>query len=161
MSIKTSSITAAILTGVLLTSSVANILYAKDIAIYRWVDKNNVVHFSQNLPRGDEYTELSTVSSYKALSKAERKTLAEQDTADQKVEEQERLIDDVAAKNKATYDKNCKAARLNIKMLSSLDDIHINEEKSDGTVGSRSLTPTEKSDKLALSKKHQALYCGN
>jgi len=161
MSIKTSSITAAILTGVLLTSSVTNVLYAKDIAIYRWVDKNNVVHFSQNLPRGDEYTELSTVSSYKALSKAERKNLAAQDSADQKVEEQERQFDEVTAKNKATYDKNCKAARLNIKMLSSLDDIHINEEKSDGTVGSRPLTPTEKSDKLALSKKHQALYCGN
>jgi hypothetical protein len=161
MSIKTLTFTVAILTGALLTSSVISVVDAKDIAIYRWVDKNNVVHFSQSLPRGDEYTELSTVSSYKALSKAERKIIAEQDTADKEVEDQERSLDEVTAKNKATYDKNCKAARLNIKMLNSVDDIHISEEKSDGTVGSRPLTSAEKSEKLALSKKHENLYCGN
>jgi hypothetical protein len=160
MSIKKLSFTATILTGALLTSSIISTANAKEIAIYRWVDKNNVVHFSQNLPRGDEYKELSTVSSYKALSKAERKAIAEQETADKKVEDQDKQFDEVTAKNKVTYDKNCKAARLNIKMLSSLDDIHVNEEKSDGTVGSRPLTPSEKSDKLALSKKHEELYCG-
>jgi len=159
MNIKTIPFTAALLTGVLFTSSVINVPNAKDIAIYRWVDKNNVVHFSQNLPRGDEYKELSTVSSYKALSKAERKIIAEQDMANKEIEDQEKQFDEVSAKNKATYDKNCKAARLNIKMLSSVDDIHVNEEKSDGTIGSRLLTPTEKSDKLALSKKHEELYC--
>ena len=50
-------------------------------------------------------------------------------------------------------------AQLNIKMLNSLDDVLINEVNSDGTIGERSLTTTEKEDKLALSKKHQELYC--
>ncbi|AAZ26038.1 MULTISPECIES: DUF4124 domain-containing protein [Colwellia] len=159
MKIKALSFTAVCLAGVLLTSSVVNFVNAKEIAIYRWVDENNIVHFSQNLPKGDEYREFSTISSYKALSKAERKLIAEEDSAEQKVMDQEQKQDDVIAQNKATYQKNCKAARLNIKMLNSLNEIHINEEKSDGTIGSRPLTAPEKSEKMALSKNHENLYC--
>lgn len=159
MKIKTLSFTAVCLVGALLTSSVVNVVNAKEIAIYRWVDKNDIVHFSQNLPKGDEYREFSTISSYKALSKAEREMIAEEDTAAQKVAVQEKQQDDVIAKNKATFEKNCKAARLNIKMLNSLNDIHINEEKSDGTIGSRPLTTSEKAEKMALSKNHENLYC--
>jgi hypothetical protein len=159
MNIKKISLTTALVIGTLLTSSAISHVIAKEIAIYRWVDKDNVVHFSQNLPQGNEYKELSTISSYKALSKAERKVIAEQANTDQENKAQEKQQDETAAKNKATYDKNCKGAKLNIKMLTSLDDIHINEEKVDGTIGSRLLTATEKADKLALSKKHEALYC--
>lgn len=161
MRIKRLSFTATILTGALLTSAVVKCVYAKEIAIYRWVDKNNIVHFSQNLPKGDEYREFSTISSYKALSKAERKLIAEQETAEQEVAVQEKNQDDVIAQNKATYEKNCKAAQLNIKMLNSLNEIHINEEKSDGSIGSRPLTTAEKREKLTLSKKHKELYCNN
>jgi len=159
MSIKQLSFTTALLTGALLTSSFINCAYAKEIAIYRWVDKDNVVHFSQNLPQGDEYKELSTISSYKALSKAERKALADEEKAIQAGEKIEKEQDDITAKNKATFEKNCKAARLNIKMLNSLDDIHISVEEDDGTIGSRPMTVSEKADKLTLSKKHEELYC--
>ncbi len=159
MSIKHISFTGVMLAGALITSSVISPVSAKDIAIYRWVDNNNVVHFSQNLPKEGEYKEFSTISSYKALSKAERKALADEKSAADEVAKQEQQQDDITAKNKATFEKNCKAARLNIKMLSSLEDIHISEEKSDGTIGSRPLTAAEKEDKLALSKKHEELYC--
>ena len=30
---------------------------ASELMVYRWVDKNNIVHFSQHQPVGDEYTE--------------------------------------------------------------------------------------------------------
>jgi len=159
MSIKQFSFTAALLTGALLTSSVLNGVNAKEIAIYRWVDENNVVHFSQSLPKGAQYTELSTISSYKALSKAERKALADEKESAQIIEDQGKQQNDIIAKNKATYEKNCKAARLNIKMLNTLDSIHISEEKSDGTIGSRPLTSEEREEKLELSKKHEGIYC--
>ena len=159
MSIKKLSFTAVILTGSILASSVINSAYAKNIAIYRWLDENNVVHFSQNLPQGDKYTELSTVSSFKALSKTERKTLSDAKNATQAIDDKEQARDDTTAKNKAMYEKNCKTAKLNIKMLNSLDDVLVNEEKKDGTIGSRSLTTAEKQEKLALSKKHQGIYC--
>ena len=159
MSIKQLSFTKIFLAATLITSSVTNIANAKNIAIYRWVDKNNIVHFSQNLQQGQDYTELSTVSSFKALSKAERKALAEEDKAAQIVAAQVQRQDIIIAQNKKTFEKNCKAARLNIKMLNSLDDIHISEEKSDGSIGSRPLTQAEKKEKLTLSKKHEGLYC--
>lgn len=159
MSIKKLSLAIVLLTVALLGSSVFNFVNAKEIAIYRWVDKNNIVHFSQNLPKGNEYKEFSTISSYKALSKAERKVIAEQTETEQGELDQKKQQDDVMAKNKVTYEKNCKAALLNIKMLNSLDEIHINEERGDGTIGSRPLTSTEKEDKLTLSKKHKKLYC--
>ncbi len=161
MKIKALSFTAVCLVGALLTSSVVNLVNAKEIAIYRWVDENNIVHFSQNLPKGDDYREFSTISSYKALSKAERKLIAEEGSAEKKVIDQEKQQNNVIAQNKATYEKNCKAARLNIKMLNSLDEIHINEENSDGTIGSRPLTVPEKAEKMALSKNHENLYCNN
>jgi len=159
MSIKQISCTAALLATTLISSSLFNTVSAKNIAIYRWVDKDKVVHFSQNLPQDHEYTELSTVSSFKALSKSERQALADVDKAEQAVAEIEKQQNEITAKNKATFAKNCKAARLNIKMLNTLDDIHINEEQSDGSIGSRPLTAAEKQEKLALSKRHEGLYC--
>jgi len=159
MSIKQASFATALLTTALLTSSIINSVSAKEIAIYRWVDKNNVVHFSQNLPHGDEYKELSTISSFQALSKAERKMISEQEAAEKKVEDQDKQRENTIEKNKKTYEKNCKTARLNMKMLSSLDEILISEEKDDGTIGDRALTDAEKAEKLALSKKQEGLYC--
>ncbi|MEW6994478.1 DUF4124 domain-containing protein [Colwelliaceae bacterium MEBiC 14330] len=143
-----------------MTISVSNCATAKDIAIYRWVDNNNVVHFSQNLPKGNDYKELSTISSYKALSKAQRKALAEEENSAKLIEQQEKQRDMVIAKNKEIFEKNCKAARLNIKMLSSLEAVYVNEEKNDGSIGNRPLTAKEKIAKLTLSKEQEKLYCG-
>ncbi|WP_159821408.1 DUF4124 domain-containing protein [Colwellia sp. 20A7] len=44
---------------------VSSSVLAKDIPIYRWVDENNVVHFSQNQPKDSHYSELTANSSYK------------------------------------------------------------------------------------------------
>lgn len=144
----------------LMTISVSNCATAKDIAIYRWVDNNNVVHFSQNLPKGNDYKELSTISSYKALSKAQRKALAEEKNSAKLIEQQEKQRDMVIAKNKEIFEKNCKVARLNIKMLSSLEAVYVNEEKNDGSIGNRPLTAKEKTAKLTLSKEQEKLFCG-
>ncbi len=133
--------------------------YAGDIAIYRWVDKNNVVHFSQNLPTSDNYTQLTTVSSFKALSKEERKALKEQEEAEQTLKNQDQQREDTIAANKATFEKNCKAAKLNIKMLNSYDEVLVTVETSDGKIENRVLTEAEKQEKLDLSKKHEEQYC--
>lgn len=128
---------------------------AKDIAIYRWVDKNNVVHFSQNLPKNDDYTQLTTVSSFKALSKEERIALKEKEASEKNQQEgQEQVI-----ANEETFKRNCKAAKTNIKMLNSFNEVLITEENSDGTTTNRVLSDQEKQAQLELSKKHVDLYC--
>lgn len=127
---------------------------AKDIAIYRWVDENNVVHFSQHQPEGSNYTELTTFSSFKAKQEA----LPEQ-TNPPSVDEQLSKFEEeraaVAAKNKEIADKNCKAAELNVKTLNSFDTVMM----TDANGKNRTMTPKEKKEKLALSKKHIDLYC--
>jgi len=161
MNIKFLSSTNIVLAVIFVSTLPITNLSAKEIAIYRWVDANNVVHFSQNLPKTDNYTQLSTVSSFKALSKEARQEKALQEGFQQSEnnDEQQQLSD--TAKNKATFEKNCKAAQVNIKMLNSYDEILITEESSDGVKTERVLDDKEKKEKLALSKKHVDLYCDN
>ena len=127
---------------------------AKEIAIYRWVDENNVVHFSQHQPEGTNYTELTTFSSFKAKEEA----LSEQDNSplvDEQISKFEAEQAAVVAKNKEIANKNCKAAQYNVKTLDSFDEVMFTD--ADGK--ERAMTTKEKKEKLALSKKHIELFC--
>ncbi len=134
----------------------------QEIAIYRWVDKNNVVHFSQNQPSHENYSQLSVFSEYKATSREDRLALAQQALANKKIEQNLAAIEKAEAlkkeqelKNIETYKKNCKAAKLNIKMLNSFDKVLYTDP--DGV--SRVLSDKEKKEQLALSRKHIDIYC--
>ncbi len=148
-----------LLSGILAVALPVSNLAAKEIAIYRWVDVNNVVHFSQNLPKTDNYTQLSTVSSFKALSKEARQEKALQETSLQYADNVEQQKSAETDQDKATFEKNCQSAHLNIKMLTSYDEVLVTEERSDGIKTERVLSDKEKKEKLALSKKHVDLYC--
>ncbi|OUR62601.1 hypothetical protein A9Q74_03995 [Colwellia sp. 39_35_sub15_T18] len=133
---------------------------AQKIAIYRWVDENNIVHFSQNQPMGDNYSQLTTVSSYNPNSKkiiaessnAENSAKAEEHELAVKLEEEQQKT---IAKNKDIYAKNCNAAQLNIKMLNSFNRILYTDTDGESKV----LSTEEKQEKLDTSKKHIDLYC--
>jgi membrane-bound inhibitor of C-type lysozyme len=160
MTTKHLSFISVFLTKVLIIFSLSSTLNAQDISIYRWVDKNNVVHFSQNLPKDNDYKDFSTVSSYKALSKADREALAEERSSAKLIEQRQKQQDTAIAKNREVFQRNCKAAQLNIKMLNSSEAVYISEENSDGSIENRSLTAEEKIAKLTLSKEQETLYCG-
>ncbi|GAA6170628.1 hypothetical protein NBRC116592_02980 [Colwellia sp. KU-HH00111] len=127
---------------------------AKETAIYRWVDENNVVHFSQNLPKGTNYTELTTFSSFTSKGKALAET-GKSANIDQQISQYEQEQAEVIAKNKEIADKNCKAAKYNVTTLDSFDEVMFTD--ADGK--DRAMTAKEKKEKLALSKKHIELYC--
>ena len=127
---------------------------AKDIAIYRWVDENNVVHFSQHQPQGENYSQLTTVSSYQAREKELEKD-STIPSVDEQLSQYEQEKAEVLAKNKEIADKNCKAAKLNEKMLNSFDKVMVTD--SEGK--SKALTNKEKKSQLTLSKKHINMYC--
>jgi len=129
---------------------------AKDIAIYRWVDENNVVHFSQHQPQNDNYSELTTVASYQARKK-ELPNSANTASVDEQLSQYEKDKAEVLAKNEEVAEKNCKAAQLNEKTLNSFDSIMFTD--SDGK--NRALSDKEKKIQLALSKEHISLYCKN
>ncbi len=127
---------------------------AKDIAIYRWVDENNVVHFSQHQPQNGNYSQLTTVSSYQARKRALPKN-HNTPSVDEQLSKYEQDKAEVLAKNKEIAEKNCKAAQLNEKMLNSFDKVMITDP--DGK--NRALSDKEKKAQLTLSKKHRNLYC--
>lgn len=127
---------------------------AKDIAIFRWVDENNVVHFSQHQPQHSNYSQLTTFSSYKAREKEIPKQNTLPSVDDPLVElEKERAA--VIAKNKEIAKKNCDAARLNEKMLNSFDKIMITAPDGKSNV----LSEKEKNAQLELSRKQIDMYC--
>ena len=127
---------------------------AKEIAIYRWVDENNVVHFSQHQPQNSNYSQLTTISSYRAKEKELPKKMKKPSVSDQLAKyEQEKA--EILAKNEEIAEKNCKAARLNEKTLNSFDSVMFTDP--DGK--NRALTDKEKNAQLALSKEHIEMYC--
>lgn len=127
---------------------------AKDIAIYRWVDENNVVHFSQHQPQDDKFSQLTTFASYKAKRQAKSNTLS---TFEKKILQHEEEQAEALDKNKVIAEKNCKAAKLNIKTLNSFSVVSVLD--SDGK--NKILTNKEKESQIALSNKHVDLYCKN
>ena len=127
---------------------------AKDIAIYRWVDENNVVHFSQHQPKDENYTQLTTVSSYRAKEKAQPQR-SKLPSVGEQIEKHEKEKAEILAKNQEIAEKNCEAARLNEKTLSSSNNVMFTDP--DGK--NRALSDKEKKEQLALSKEQIKQYC--
>lgn len=125
---------------------------AKDIAIYSWVDENNVAHFSQHEPRSDNHSQLLTYSSYETKQKANVKQLP---SVDKQLAKDVKRQAEILAKNKVIAEKNCQAAKVNIKTLNTFNRISI----SDPDGNSRVLTDKEKQEQITLSNKHIDLYC--
>lgn len=127
---------------------------AKDIAVYRWVDENNIVHFSQHLPQDSKFSHLTTITSYQA----KEKSLSEKYNSASIIEQLaqfERDQAEVVAKNKIISQRNCEAARLNNTILTSSDRIMITAP--DGK--SRELSPKERSVQLELTIKQINMFC--
>lgn len=133
----------------------ANVI-AKDIAIYRWVDENNVVHFSQHQPKNNNYSQLTTISSFRAREK-ELPNGSDKLSADDQLSNYEKDKAEVLAKNAETAEKNCKAAKLNEKTLNAFDKVMFTDSEGKN----RALTDKEKKAQLELSKEHISLYCIN
>jgi len=127
---------------------------AKDIPIYRWVDENNVVHFSQSQPKDDNYTELTTNSSYQAKEIAPKHN-QQNATMNEQLSQFEKKKEEVLANNKKIAEQNCQSARLNEKMLTSLGTVMI----VDTNGKNKTLSDKDKKAQLALSKENISLYC--
>lgn len=130
---------------------------AQDVAIYRWVDENNVVHFSQHQPKDDNYSQLTTVASYRAKSTLSPKTSEATSSVDEQITKYEKEQAEINAKNEKIVESNCKAAKLNLQMLNSFNQVMTTDSEGKN----RALTDKEKKAQVELSKKHVELYCNN
>jgi len=122
---------------------------AEDITVYRWVDEDNVVHFSQHQPLHDNYTEvtMAQVNQPRKSTSSETPLLAKEATVADQINEKFNTTKD--SKNK------CDDAKANIRTLSAFDKIQYTD--NDGNV--KVLNETEKTQQLEMNKKQEEVYC--
>ncbi len=128
----------------------SNQTFSSELTVYRWVDKNNVVHFSQHQPVGDEYTQFLVSNQSKIISRADKVNgdiSPEDNTALQKNES-------VISPTIDTSEK-CKEAKENVSMLMAFDKVQYTDENGKKQV----LTKQEKQQQLAVNKKRTEVYC--
>lgn len=127
--------------GFILLSSFSYAI-ADKVIVYRWVDSNNVVHFSQYQPKHDDYTELS-------MSNA---TIAKEETTS---DIPEKTIE--TPTNFAATTNKCEEAKANVTTLKGFDKIQYTNSKGELQV----LTEQEKIQQLAINEKQVEVYCGS
>jgi len=131
--------------AILALLNISLIANAADVTIYRWVDKKNIVHFSQNQPEHNNYTEL-TIS--KASAHNTQNEVAKKDDVQTK-----KLVVNESDLNK----EKCLTAQTNLSTLESFDVIQYKTESGESKV----LSDKQKNDQLVLNKKQVDLYCGD
>jgi len=114
---------------------------ADNVTVYRWVDKNNVVHFSQHQPTHNNYTELTLSNVVKVKKKIEEK-------AQIKSENQTAL-------NITGSTERCEEAKANVRTLEAYDKIQYTDAQGQVQV----LSPLEKQQQLEINKKQIEVYC--
>ncbi len=120
---------------------------SSELTVYRWVDKDNVVHFSQYQPAGDDYTEFIISNQSKIISRADHTQVK----SDKDIPKDPDL--DPPPSIDAT--KKCKEARENVSLLTAFDKVQYTDE--DGV--KQILTGKEKQQQLEISQKRTEVYC--
>lgn len=116
--------------------------------VYRWVDKLNVVHFSQHQPDHDDYTEISMASNKKSSVIMDK----ESSTDSPRVENSD--LTNSTEDSNLSQDK-CLIARENISTLESFDKIQYKDEKGSLKV----LNSKEKQQQIEINTKQAEVYC--
>jgi len=120
---------------------------AAEITVYRWVDKNNVVHFSQHQPAHGNYTEITMTEAYRPPREA---TIAKDETT--------RFLEQASTDGlSAASLEKCNEAKANVRTLSDFEKIQYTD--SDGIT--KVLNAEEKRQQLEISKKQVEVYCNN
>ena len=125
----------------------ANTAIAQNVVVYRWVDKNNVVHFSQNQPAHDNYTEIQV--STNATRKASNAAVENNDHEQAQTEKQTDALDLLPSTEK------CEEAKANVQVLKTYDKIQYTNESGETLL----LSASEKQQQLAINEKQVEVYC--
>ncbi len=118
----------------------SSVSLANNVTVYRWVDKNNIVHYSQHQPAHDNYTEL-TMSN-----------VAKKKNESPSANAQEEKNEDIAI---ASSSNKCEEAKANVRMLKAYDKIQYTDAQ--GTV--QVLTEQEKTQQLQINETKEEVYC--
>jgi len=139
----------SLLVSLVLSTSAA--VYAQDATIYRWVDNNNVVHFSHEHPKDKDYAQIDVKVSYASSQKGNN---ADKENAADKLALSPDTSD-LSSKSAEAVKKNCLTAQENLKTLQQFDNVHIQDLEGN----QRLLTKEEKEEQITLSEKYVSVFC--
>jgi hypothetical protein len=125
---------------------------ADQLTVYRWIDKENVVHFSQHQPDHDDYIEFSV-----ANNKNSTATINKTNTPGESQPSDIDFVNSIEAKDLGDNlsDSKCVTARKNIDTLQNFDKIQYKDEKGKVKV----LSALEKQQQLEMNTKQAEVYC--
>tara|TARA_R110000744_G_scaffold369219_1_gene479345 strand:+ start:471 stop:878 length:408 start_codon:yes stop_codon:yes gene_type:complete len=130
-----------------------NVSAAEKLTVYRWIDKENVVHFSQNQPNHDDYIEISMANNQKSSAIIDKKS------SPGAPQPNDNLLAESNGKNEVRNDDlsndKCVAALDNLKTLQNFDNIQYKDENGKVKV----LSALEKQQQLAMNTKQSEVYC--
>jgi hypothetical protein len=130
---------------ILLALIFSNSVFGSQVTIYRWVDNNNIVHFSQNHPTKGNYTQLS--SSQMKIEKSRINAAAQMKATLEEEANKEEVKDDEKTK--------CLTAQKNLNTLKNFENIKYKTASGEYKV----LTVKEKKAQLMFNKTQIELYC--
>lgn len=134
------------LTGLLFTLSL-NVL-ANDVVIYRWVDENNIVHFSQNQPTTANYTEV-------IMANSNRPNLQKDDIAKPVMPSTAASKNNISKKLTADTSEQCEEAKKNLETLVGFDRIRFVDANGETQI----LDKAEQEEQITINKKIIDTYC--
>ena len=129
----------------ILTLIASPIVLAKDVTVYRWVDENGVLHYSQHHPIKNDYAEVIIDTTYSPV----------QAPLKNGIKEKEEDIDELATELAQNSQIKCKNAQANLRILTDFDKVQIST--ADGK--SSTLSELEKLKRLRLNEKAVDIYC--
>jgi len=118
--------------------------------VYRWVDENNVVHFSQHQPIGDDYTEFLVSNQSKITSRAD--TVKDSTKNDRNKSSNQK---DITTPLDEKMSKNCKDATENLALLETFENVQYTDENGKNQI----LNEKEKQLQLEINQKRKEVYC--
>ena len=131
---------------------------AQDTTIYRWVDSNNVVHYSHEHPNDRDYARVNVKVSYEPTDDlVEKSTIDELQTKEETEVGKDKAQLDISKQSAEVIKQNCESAKVNLKILSGFEKILYKDPDGE----SRLLSPEEKKEQLALSEKYAEVYCNS
>jgi len=134
----------------LMTLVYFDVFAAELITIYRWIDKENVVHFSQHQPEHDDYIEISMSNNQKSTA-----TNADEEAPEGSLALENSLVNIEANDADSLNNEKCVSARENIDTLQNFDKIQFKDEKGNVKV----LTALDKKQQLEMNTKQAEVYC--
>lgn len=141
--------------GLVLLFSVSSI-HAANTVVYRWVDDDNVVHFTQGQPTNKNFEEVTIAVAYQP-SEVAKNNILEEVLAQAEIQKADKAAKELAAQNVQLFKDNCEAAQINLKVLNNYSRIRVTDPSGE----QRMLTEEEKTVQEEQTQKHIDIYCVN